>query len=377
MKFSALLSAAALLPLAACGDGIGSSKAEKPSQTAPKKTEWAGDGMTSRDGETAKDDVARPEMQLQVALDRLGFSPGVIDGKMGLSTTNALKGFQEAKGLKATGEPDAETKAALAEWDAIPATRVVTIPASYVEAAFAPLPEKAAEQAKLASMGYETLLEKLAERFHTTPEVLRGLNPEAGLGAVDAGENAETAASSAPAIAAGSKLRVPNVGADHIVAANVDNPGWLATLSSLGVGTDQPKADRIEVSKKAGTMKVFGAGDKLVALFTVTTGSAHDPLPIGKWKVRGVGRNPDYAFDPALLRGVAASEGEHRLPPGPNNPVGVVWIDLDKEHYGLHGTPEPQAIGRSESNGCVRLTNWDAARLAQMVSVGTKVDFVA
>lgn len=381
MKFSALLCAAALLPLAACGDGIGSSKAEKPSQTEPKKAEWTGDGMTSRDGETAKDDVARPEMQLQVALDRLGFSPGVIDGKMGLSTTNALKGFQEAKGLKATGEPDAETKAALAEWDAIPATRVATIPASYVEAAFAPLPEKAAEQAKLASMGYETLLEKLAERFHTTPEVLRSLNPEAGLAAVDADETAETAESSAatpaPAIAAGTKLRVPNVGADHIVAANVDNPGWLATLSSLGVGTDQPKADRIEVSKKAGTMKVFGAGDKLVALFTVTTGSAHDPLPIGKWKVRGVGRNPDYAFDPALLRGVAASEGKHRLPPGPNNPVGVVWIDLDKEHYGLHGTPEPQAIGRSESNGCVRLTNWDAARLAQMVSVGTKVDFVA
>lgn len=124
-------------------------------------------------------------------------------------------------------------------------------------------------------------------------------------------------------------------------------------------------------------MKVFDAADKLIALFTVTTGSAHDPLPIGSWKVKGVGRNPDYAFDPALLRGVAANEGKHRLPPGPNNPVGVVWIDLNKAHYGLHGTPEPQAIGRSESNGCVRLTNWDAARLAGMVSVGTKVNFVA
>lgn len=372
MKFIRLLCAVALLPLAACGGAADKSESRSKAETAPEKAVWTGDGMTSRDDHAAKDDLARPEMQLQVVLDRLGFSPGVVDGKTGLSTTNALRGFQEARGLKPTGERDAATKAALGEWDKIPATRVVTVPASYVETSFAPLPDKAGDQSKLATMGYESLLEKLAERFHTTPDVLRGLNPEAGLAAPDAPETA-----AAPAIAAGTKLRVPNVGSDHIVAANVDNADWLATLSSLGVGSDQPKADRIEVSKKAGTMKIFGADEKLIALFTVTTGSAHDPLPIGKWKVRGVGRNPDYAFDPALLRGVAASEGKHRLPPGPNNPVGVVWIDLNKEHYGLHGTPEPQNIGRTESNGCVRLTNWDAARLAQMVSVGTKVDFVA
>ena len=362
MKFAPLLCAAALMPLAACGDRNDREEAQPKAQTA-QTAEWTGDGMTSRDGEAAPDDIARPEMQLQVVLDRLGFSPGVVDGEMGLSTANALRGFQEANGLAVTGEWDAATKAALAQWEAIPATRVVTVPESYAKQSFAPLPGKAAEQAKLSAMGYENLLEKLAERFHTTPEVLQALNPEADF--------------AAPAIAVGTKLRVPNVGADHIAAAEVDDAGWLATLASLGVGTDQPAAGRVEVSKRAGTMKVFDAAGTLIALFTVTTGSDHDPLPIGNWTVQGVGRNPDYGFDPALLRGVAASEGKHRLPPGPNNPVGVVWIDLDKEHYGLHGTPEPQAIGRSQSNGCVRLTNWDAARLAEMVSVGTKVDFVA
>jgi len=373
MKFAPLLCAAALIPLAACGKPA--DKPEQKTEATPKKAEWAEDGMTSRDSEAVKDDVARPEMQLQVVLDRLGFSTGVVDGKMGTSTTNALKGFQEANGLDVSGEWDEPTKAMLAKWQAIPATRTVKIPASYAEAPVAALPEKASEQAKLATMGYESTLERLAERFHTTPDVLKSLNPD--VFAAPATEDAKDGDAAATPVATGTTLRVPNVGADYIVAAEVDNAGWLATLGSLGVGTDQPAADRIEVSKKAGTMKVFDAGDKLIALFTVTTGSAHDPLPIGKWKVKGVGRNPDYAFDPALLRGVAASEGKHRLPPGPNNPVGVVWIDLNKAHYGLHGTPEPQNIGHTESNGCVRLTNWDAARLAEMVTVGTKVDFVA
>ena len=373
MKFAPLLCAAALVPLAACNASPDKARSEEKAEAAPKKAEWTGDGMTSRDGAAAADDIPRPDMQLQVVLDRLGFSPGVVDGKMGASTVNALRGFQAANDLTVSGERDEATTAALRQWQGIAATRLVTVPASFAEATFVKIPEKASERAKLAAMGYESMLEKLAERFHTTPEVLKALNPNAAFSAPVADP-----ATAAPAvIAAGTSLRVPNVGADTIVAADVDNPGWLATLASLGVGTDQPDADRIEVSKKAGTMKVFDAGGKLIALFTVTTGSQHDPLPIGKWKVKGVGRNPDYAFDPALLRDVPASEGKHRLPPGPNSPVGVVWIDLNKEHYGLHGTPEPQAIGRSESNGCVRLTNWDAARLAEMVSVGTRVDFVA
>lgn len=373
MKFAPLFCAAALLPLAACNASSDKADKQPKAEAAPKQAVAADDGMTSRDDSAAVDDVARPDMQLQVVLDRLGFSPGVVDGKMGISTVNALRGFQAANDLSVSGERDPATIDALRQWQRISATRLVTVPASYAEARFVAIPQKASERAKLAAMGYESVLEKLAERFHTTPEVLKALNPNAAFAA----PVADSATTAPVAIAAGTSLRVPNVGADAIVAADVDNAEWLATLASLGVGTDQPDADRIEVSKKAGTMKVFDAGGKLVALFTVTTGSKHDPLPIGNWKVKGVGRNPDYAFNPALLRDVPASEGRHRLPPGPNSPVGVVWIDLNKEHYGLHGTPEPQAIGRSESNGCVRLTNWDAARLAQMVSFGTKVDFIA
>jgi lipoprotein-anchoring transpeptidase ErfK/SrfK len=176
---------------------------------------------------------------------------------------------------------------------------------------------------------------------------------------------------------AGQQVRVPNIGADRIDAAAVDDRKWLATLVSLGVGSDQAKATRIVVSKSKGTLKAFDAQDKLVALFTLTSGSSHDPLPLGTWGINGVSKNPPFVYDPTLFWDVPDHEEKQQLPPGPNGPVGVVWIDLTKEHYGIHGTPEPQTIGRAESHGCVRLTNWDAARLAQMVSGSTKVLFEA
>lgn len=170
-------------------------------------------------------------------------------------------------------------------------------------------------------------------------------------------------------------MRVPNIGGDRIAPGAVEDSAWQSTLQSLGVGTDQPKADKIVVSKRGGTLKAYDAGGKLVAEFTVTSGSSHDPLPIGEWKVNGVTRNPPFHYNPDLFWDAKATDEKATLPPGPNGPVGVVWIDINKEHYGIHGTPEPQTIGRTESHGCVRLTNWDAARLAQMVSPGTKVVF--
>jgi lipoprotein-anchoring transpeptidase ErfK/SrfK len=148
-----------------------------------------------------------------------------------------------------------------------------------------------------------------------------------------------------------------------------------AKLPGHGVGTNQPDVARIVVDESGGWLKAYDGDDRLVAMFTVTTGSQHDPLPIGDWQVKGVAYNPSFAFDPELFWDVPDSDNKQRLPPGPNNPVGVVWIDLTKEHYGIHGTPVPEAIGRSESHGCVRLTNWDAARLALMVSGSTKVVF--
>lgn len=306
------------------------------------------------------EDAARPVMQAQVVLERLGFAPGVIDGKAGLSTTNAVTGFQKANGLPVTGEFDDPTMQALARWSNIAATRIVTIPQDFAKGPFAPLSKSPADQAKLPEMGYTSLDEKLAERFHTTPEVLRGLNPQL--------QNAP--------FAADQQIRVPNVGADRINPDAVENKGWLATLTTLGVSDSQPAAARLIVSKTKGTLEAYDKADKLVGLFTVTTGSEKDPLPIGDWKINGKAYNPEFSYDPSLFWDVPDSKGEHMLPPGPNGPVGVVWIDLSKEHYGLHGTPEPHTIGRAESHGCVRLTNWDAARLAQMVSGSTKVSFV-
>ena len=330
-----------------------------------------------------QDDQPRPVMQLQVVLERLGFAPGVIDGKEGLSTTNALSGWQEAADLPVTGKFDDATKASLAKWSAIPATRVVTIPEDFAAGQYAPLPKDPAEQAKLPTLGYASLEEKLAERFHTTPETLRALNPTLKAAAEQAAafasrkpQNPPTAdVPPPPPYRAGMQLRVPNVGNDVLDPAQVDDGDWLGTLRSLGVASQQPHAARIVVSKGKGTLKAYDEKDMLFALFTVTTGSSHDPLPLGEWKINGKDFNPKFSYDPSLFWDVPDSKGKHLLPPGPNGPVGVVWIDITKEHYGIHGTPEPQTIGRAESHGCVRLTNWDAARLAQMVSAGTKVLF--
>lgn len=370
------VAALVLISLSAC-----QSENKQPSPTKESNVVPAGDPLASRDpapgqpGES--EDVARPLMQAQVVLERLGFAPGVIDGKEGLSTTNAVEGFQEANGLPVSGKFDPATMQALGRWSNISATRVVTLPEEFARGPFAPLPKDPAAQAKLPSLGYTTLEEKLAERFHTTPDVLRALNPQAGQPAPQLSDAIVNAKPSPVDYQAGQKIRVPNVGGDAVDPAAVKDKGWLATLISLGVGNAQPKVSRVVVSKKGGTLKAFDKADKLVALFTVTTGSSKDPLPLGNWKIYGTSYNPQFSYDASLFWDVPDSKGEHLLPPGPNGPVGVVWIDLSKEHYGIHGTPEPQTIGRAQSHGCVRLTNWDAARLAQMVDSSTKVSFVS
>lgn len=374
---------AALAPLcllAGACSGTDTTDTEQSENTAPVADPNGADSMSSSNGapspETIADSEQRPVMQMQVVLERLGFAPGVIDGKQGASFANAIRGFQEARSLPVTGELDKATSAALGEWNTIPATRIVTIPKEWSQTTFAKLPESPADQAKLEALAYESLVEKLAERFHTTPEVLARLNPGGKpVGASSAAATPVREDAAVPAFAPGQTVRVPNVGADRIDASTVDNKAWLETLRSLGVGTDQPEAARLVVDESEGWLKVFDGGDKLVAMFTVTTGSRHDPLPIGNWGIKGKAYNPTYAYDPALLRDAPESNGKHQLPPGPNGPVGVVWIDLTKDHYGIHGTPAPETIGRAQSNGCVRLTNWDAARLAQMVSGSTKVEF--
>lgn len=370
-----------LLPLAACeADDADHNSRQQAAPTTAQVNANGADEMASRDsgadvasGNDIPDPEARPVMQAQVVLERLGFGPGVIDGKMGMSMTNAIKGFQESRGLPVTGELDQVTQQALVQWDNIPATRLVTVPQDWGAAQFAEVPESAAQQAEMNRLGYESMAEKLAERFHTTPEVMAQLNP----GGRPAGSPTSTEATSRsePSYSPGQQLRVPNVGADRIDASKVDNKDWLATLRSLGVGTDQPEVARIVVDESESWLKAYDSNDRLVAMYTVTTGSRNDPLPLGNWEVKGVAYNPPFAYDPKLFWDVPDSAEAQQLPPGPNGPVGVVWIDLTKEHYGIHGTPAPETIGRAQSHGCVRLTNWDAARLAQMVGFGTKVVF--
>ena len=168
---------------------------------------------------------------------------------------------------------------------------------------------------------------------------------------------------------------MPNIGGDAIVAGTVSDAAWLNTLETLGVGSEQAKASKIVVSKSKGTLKAFDEAGKLIAVYTATMGSTHDPLPLGEWKIQGVSRNPKFHYNPSLFWDAKATAEKALLPAGPNGPVGVVWIDLSKPHYGIHGTPRPETIGRAESHGCVRLTNWDVARLAQMVSTKTQVLF--
>lgn len=412
MRF--LLAAAPVALLGACGlNGTDTEKTEETTETravADADSDNLADSMASDDpaqGEVYQAEIPdsedRPIMQAQVVLDRQGFGPGVVDGKMGMSTENALRGFQEANELQVTGQLDESTRQALAQWDNIPATRVVTIPQEWGERRYPDVPEDPAAQAEMERLGYESLDERLAERFHTTIETLRTLNPggrPAGMQQASTsrpGANANPAASVSPSpspsrttegtrtaanpqqstFRAGQQIRVPNIGADRIARGAIDDEKWQRTLASLGVGSEQPDVERIVVSKSEGVLRAYDAQDNLVALFTVTSGSEHDPLPLGDWGINGVAYNPPFSYDPDLFWDVPDTEEELQLPPGPNGPVGVVWIDLTKEHYGIHGTPEPQTIGRAQSHGCVRLTNWDAARVAEMVDGQTKVEFVA
>lgn len=261
-------------------------------------------------------------LQTQVMLDRAGYSPGEIDARMGTSTKRALEAF-----TKNGGAPDA-TVASLVAY---------RITAEDAAGPFTPtLPEDMMEKSKLPALGYRDLPEALAERFHASPALLKALNPQA-------------------TFAAGEEIRVPNV-ADAVPPA-------------------APPAIIVTVRKSTSDLTVTDPEGKTLLYAPVTTGSEHDPLPIGEWKVNGVQKNPTFFYNPDLFWDADETHAKAKIPPGPNNPVGVVWIDISRPHYGLHGTPEPATVGKTTSHGCVRLTNWDAQKLAPLVKPGTKVVF--
>lgn len=302
--------------------------------------------------------IDRDILHVQVILDHLGFSPGMLDGKPGISLTAALKGFQESRSLPITGKIDRSTLTALHPYAGWRPTRRLALTAEALQGPFInPIPHSEMEQAKLPALVYRTPLEKLAEMFHTTPEVLVALN------------------SPQTRLAPGTPVVFPNAlptSRDYDASLS---PEWRATLTALNVDANQPQAAKIVVDRSDSVLRVLDGAGRLVAQFQVTTGSTHDPLPLGTHKIDVIDHNPKFRYNPALFWDAKSTDKAAMLPPGPNGPVGVVWLNLNIPHYGIHGTPEPQYIGRTESHGCVRMANWNVARLAQMIKPGVPVIF--
>jgi len=274
-------------------------------------------------------------LRVQVLLDRNHFSPGEIDGTLGRVTRAAILEFQASNQLAHTGRPDAATLQKLeANEDGASTLVGYTITDQDERGPFVKIPTELMDQAALPALGYESPLQELGEKFHASPALLRRLNP---------GTDFSTA---------GLEIQVPNI--------HQDSP---------------PQAATVVVSKSHGTVEALDADGNILAVYPATTGSVHDPLPLGNWKVTHVTRNPKFYYDPNLFWNAPSSDTKTTIQPGPKNPVGVVWIGLTKEHYGIHGTPEPSLIGHAESHGCVRMTNWDASELAGMVATGTPVVF--
>ena len=288
--------------------------------------------------EGALPDEARPDpvmARAQILLDRTRFSPGIVDGLGGENTRQAIAAFEEANDLPVDGELDATVFDRLAAGDSRRVLTDYAITRADLAGPFiGTVPEDIAAMGRLETVGYADAREALAEKFHMSEALLDALNP-----GVDFGRAGQTI----------------------VVAATGPNPL-------------QGEVARIVVDKAESAVRAFAADGRLLAFYPATIGSGDTPSPTGTHTVRAVAPRPNYTYDPSRVS-YGDGGGKVVVPPGPNNPVGSVWIDLSRDTYGIHGTPDPAEIGKTASSGCVRLTNWDAEQLAAAVKPGVEVRF--
>lgn len=310
--------------------------------------------------------------QLQVFLDRANFSPGKLDGHYNDFTLKALALYRQSRGEPVAPRPSkADTAPDLNGID-VGSVGPVFIQYTVTEADLQKvglLPSTVPDKAKLKALPYRDAGEEIAEKFHCDEKFLGELNP---------GKNGG-------ALKPGGQLRVPNVEPFELDAVKDLKPGSEIAPEAANDIPDEPeqKPDpnsapvagaktSVKVDVKTNMLGVF-EGDKIIAAYPVTIGSTQTATPIGEWKVRGVAKLPTFRYDERMLKHGKRSKNFHILPPGPNNPVGVVWIALNKRGIGIHGTDEPNTIGQAVSHGCIRLANWDVVRLAGKVKAGVPV----
>lgn len=268
----------------------------------------------------------------QIMLDQFGASPGVIDGYDGENVRKAIMAFQAMAGRDVTGTLDAETVALLETGLPVIGAHVITV--EDMSEITGPTPADYAEKAQLDFLGYASVAEKLAERFHMDIDLLVALNPGSGF-------------------AAGETIATAMVGSNR--------SGVVA---------------RIEADKTLRQVRAYDAQGMLLAAYPATIGSEDNPSPSGSYVVEAVAPMPTYTYNPEINFQQGDNTEVLTIPPGPNGPVGSVWIALSKPSYGIHGTPEPAQIDKTSSHGCIRLTNWDAEELGTMVSPGVTVEFL-
>jgi lipoprotein-anchoring transpeptidase ErfK/SrfK len=287
-------------------------------------------------------DVRGPSvLRTQVYLDRDHFSVGAIDGRWGRNSAITVWWWQKAHGIAPTGDVDDATFQSIAQAAGGGAAVVTyTLTADDTKGPFVNIPDDPYDKAKLDCLCYQSLREKLSERFHSTEDFLDLLNPDVKINSLEAGAT----------------INVPNV-----------RPPFTQ---------DQPDIAKVVISIAGNSYNGFDANGNLIFHGPTTLGAGYDPSPDETVHVVKIVPMPHFHYDPTLYHEVPDSNPDAHMNPGPNSPVGVVWMALSKQHYGMHGTPDPDSIGYASSHGCVRLTNWDAQEVSHRIREGMPVSFV-